>query len=450
MAATEITSSPKERKPVKPVKGRLVILENPHCLPPPYVEKASLAKYKIANLEGKVAYVLRSCHKYSVIHQGGSQHTLNNRETKYVRASRAEKRAWTQDAVKTMQQLPFATGKEHYHGNDPEVFFVDDKGCVIPAFAFLPSKADAKEEDAWPGVSYSSRGCYKLLQKMFWDGFQAEFTSPPSVCFGWAADYIHMGLKKMLALARKVNSKARPTWKPVVDIPDQLLDTSPPNCVQLGCDPSMNAYFEGPNPRLMELDASQLKFRFAGYHIHFGIGKKEPAEYANTVKILDAIAGVASVCLFRDMEDVRRRQYYGLAGEYRLPPHGLEWRTLSSCVLSSPYTFHLMSDLSRAAAQLQAYRLAGIWKYREQDVVKAINDLDVDLAWKILSDNMDAFKLILKSVYYGGPGCTNALKMIEKGALHTVSTDIVQSWKLEGTWDQHSDNNKCTMGMLKI
>ncbi len=450
MPATAVQSRPS----VKPVVGRLVRIMSPKLQTPLYAVLGKLQEP--ASIDGKVGYVVRAAASYTQIHDiHGSTYTLDNGLTKYHRVSKAEKVAWASEAAKTMRSYPFGTGKYYYHGNDPELFFVDGKGVVVPAFAFLPSKAEAVEEEAWPGIKdYGGRGSERIVRKMFWDGFQAEFTGPPSTCFGWAADYLQDAIKNLCKKASGVCKEAKPTWKPVVDVPEEMLKNSPRECVELGCDPSMNAYFEGPNPALMQLDAQNLPFRFAGYHIHFGIGKKEPETYARIVKMLDAIAGVASVCLFRGMEDPRRRKYYGLAGEYRLPPHGLEWRTLSSCVLCSPYTFHLMSDLARGACQMRLHKLSHFWKWNEKEVIRAINDLDVDLAWKILQDNKDSLQLLLKSVYPASTGNKTgpekAMILLEKGALKTLDTDMLSSWKIYGTWRTHSDDNKATIYGLQL
>lgn len=444
--------------PVKPTSGRLVLLSEPHEYVPTYTYRENPEKRRIEALEKKVAYITEVGSTYTVVtsEEGLTRNLLTN-HTKFLRTSKKDREHWMEVFRKKEGKLPFGAGKGGYHGNDPEVFVVDDKGAVIPAFAFLPSKSEAKEEPAWGGISAhetGGRGDHRICRKMFWDGFQAEFTSPPSYCFGWAADYIHTGLKAVMQAAQKINKSARPTWKPVIDLTDEHLHTSPRECVELGCDPSQNAYFEGVNPGLADLDASTLKCRFAGYHIHFGIGNQKPDEYINIVKMLDAIAGVVSVCLFRGMEDVRRRKYYGLAGEYRLPPHGLEWRTLSSSVLCSPYTFHLMSDLSRMACKLHQWKLSGFWKYKESEVARAINDLDVDLATKILKDNHDSLRLLLRSAYsydkFGNSGVGKVLTLIEKGALNTLDTDMVNSWKLNGTWNAHSDDNNATIYGLKL
>jgi hypothetical protein len=424
-------------------------LKDPKALTSIYAPQPDLSV-----LEGKAVYVVSTGGSYVTVATHKGQYTLDSRLTTCLRAKKAEKEAWAEEYPKQANMLPFGRGQQHHFGNDPEIFVVNREGLIVPAFAFLPSKADAKEEDAWLGASASSRMTNSLKRKIFWDGFQAEFTTPPSMCFGWGGDYIQSGLRAILKAAREVCKDAKPTWKPVVDIPEHLLQTSPPACVELGCDPSFNAYFEGCNPELTVLDPHHLTYRFAGYHIHVGLGKMEKPRYEKIIKMMDAIAGVASVCLFRGMEDIRRRKYYGLAGEYRLPPHGLEWRTLSSCVLASPFTYHLMSDLSRMAVQIQLWRMGSLWKSKEEEVRKAIDELDVDLAWKILQDNKDAFRLMVESIYplarEGGSGYKKVMTLLEKGAAATIETDIETSWKLSGRWVAHSDDNRATIYSLKL
>jgi hypothetical protein len=330
-------------------------------------------------------------------------------------------------------------GQQHHFGNDPEIFVLDGKGQVLPAFSFLPSKHEAVATGG---------------QKIFWDGFQAEFTTRSTTCFGWGGDYVQAGLKAIHNAARKVCKDAKITWKPVVDIPKDMLANSHPDCVALGCDPSQNAYFEGPNEALAQLDAHTLSYRFAGYHVHMGIGKVTDITYKKIIRRCDAIAGVISVCLFRGMEDQRRRKYYGLAGEYRTPPHGLEWRTLSSCVLCSPYTFHLMSDLTRLSMMISRWKMGWVWKADEKEVRRAIDELDVDLAWKILTDNKDALRVILNTLY---PFCKDTktgydkvMVLLEKGALNTLDTDIESSWRLNAEWRNHSHDSLATIYGLSL
>jgi len=331
-----------------------------------------------------------------------------------------------------------------YYGNDPEVFVLDGNGMVMPAFAFLPSKNDAVWENATERFTINARPEKPELngRKVFYDGFQAEFTSPAHTCFGYGCDYTRFGLKSIRDRAIKIDPKAELTWAPVVDVPLDLIANSPKEGVLMGCDPSKNAYTGEENPALLTLDPYQLPFRFAGYHIHFGVGKKSEATYRRIVRALDAIVGVFSVAIFDGMEDPRRRLYYGLAGEYRTPEHGLEWRTLSSCVLCHPGTFHLLSDLSRVAACMAQAGWRKVWKSTPDKVRSIINNLDVEEARKLIKENASALKMMLSGPYgKDTKPVTNALTLAEKGVKQLMSLNMVNNWCLDKDWGHHSNNN---------
>jgi len=181
-------------------------------------------------------------------------------------------------------------------GTDPEVFVVDENGIVIPAFRFLPPKEKAKP-----------------VTQPFWDGFQCEFRtnvkgSENRSCLAYLSDDVQKGLRAVYKAAKAYDPSARLTWKPVLDIPSDIMASAEPEHVELGCAPSFNAYpwvgsISVPTP-------SELPFRFAGCHLHFGISKKiSRAEAEQSVRFADKIFGIASVLLFRGMEDPRRRVF---------------------------------------------------------------------------------------------------------------------------------------------
>jgi len=160
------------------------------------------------------------------------------------------------------------------------------------------------------------------------------------------------------------------------------------------------------------------------------------------VRALDAIVGVFSVAIFDGMEDPRRRLYYGLAGEYRTPEHGLEWRTLSSCVLCHPGTFHLLSDLSRVASCMAQAGWRRVWKSAPDKVRSIINNLDVEEARKLIKENASALKMMLSGPYgKDAKPVTNALTLAEKGVKQLMPLDMVKNWRLNQDWGHHSNNN---------
>lgn len=266
-------------------------------------------------------------------------------------------------------------------GTDPE-FFITRDGRIVPAFDYLPDK------------HASSDG-------LFWDGFQAETTVEPP----WLFDR-HNGtiaLAKVIGdqlrkLAKKgLNVAAQPVWRVPKDIRWFASDAH----VALGCDPSRNAYAaEGrkvPQPR-------ELEWRFAGGHIHFSLSswERDRSLVRYLVKTLDAGLGVASVCFAQNYDHFIRRRYYGLAGEYRLPIHGLEYRTLSNYWLMDPVAFALTFDLARHVLNMGRARLRNIFVGSEKAIQDTINYCDVRSAKDFMRLNRE-FYTAWSTLCYGDP-----------------------------------------------
>lgn len=317
-------------------------------------------------------------------------------------------------------------------GTDPEIFVVDKKGIVIPAFLFLPSK---KEAD------------------IFWDGFQAEFRTTPMGCLAFLTDNVRNQLNKLISLAKAKFPDAKLTYQCVMEIPTSLMSKADKAHVELGCAPSKNVY-DWIEPVHVE-DPYTLPIRFAGCHLHFSMpGAIEFKE--KVIKKMDSICGVMSVSLFQEMEDRRRRLFYGRAGEFRTPTHGLEWRTLSSAVLTHPVLFHLCVDVSRACYYLTNTLVYPHWEVKEQEIVETINYCDVSAAKKILTKNEKFFRALLSRIY---PRVSADKKfqdslwdLVCKGAKeHFNINSIEDNWHL-GTskWITHSGSSNCQVDKWKV
>jgi hypothetical protein len=412
---------------VVPKAGRLLIVDEPAPFQGnhPSVKKGSIYQIHL-NHERYVCLLDKDMQTHYV-----------GPATKFLRPSKQQ----LVEHHKSITRFSFGKGSGQF-GNDPEVFVVDANNTVIPAYIFLPSKENAKIEPWKPGADISGMTAAekaKHARKVFWDGFQAEFTSPVHSCFGYGCDYVRHGLCSVLREARKFDPAAKLTWQSVIEVPQDLMAAGPPDGVALGCSPSKNAYEEGVNPRLIGLEPTELGIRFAGFHIHIGIPSKSEEAYKGIIKTLDAIVGVASVSLFEGMEDPRRRLYYGLAGEYRTPSHGLEWRVLSSCVMCHPAVYHLLSDMTRASAALYAAKLGYMWNAEEKRVRDVINNLDVEEARKILKENEHVLRCLLRGPYIEAT-TAKALDAIHNGIRNLLSLDMHANWKVDGHWQDHSDN----------
>lgn len=302
-------------------------------------------------------------------------------------------------------------------GSDPEIFVEDEQGKVVPAFMFLDGKESVEVEDS------------------YWDGFQAEFSTKPSHCIAFLADSTQAALRRLHA---KVQTAGKGKWKltdrSVVDVDEQFLQEIAPQFSQFGCTPSLNAYGDqGPM-----LEGRLVPFRMAGGHIHIG-ARLKGVDVDHVVKQMDKIVGVMSVALFRGMEDPRRRYLYGRAGEYRLPPHGLEYRVLSNAWLCHPVVMNFITHVARISAAV------GMWGFNPTDITdeeaqEAINDSNSDMALALMERNRKFFDQVLDAVAHKSyiafrKLIASALK--EGVAPYLPDVGLDKRWRTDGQWIKH-------------
>jgi hypothetical protein len=319
-------------------------------------------------------------------------------------------------------------GVEPVMGTDPEFFLrLNGERQVVPAFDFLPDK-------------------HGTTDGLFWDGFQAETTVDPKACYKWCTASCkahkikcHAILaqqigRQLQALAQKgLNIAPQSVWR----VPPIMLQLASEAHVSLGCDPSRNAY--GSSGRRVERPRC-LNWRFAGGHVHFELPEEE-REIENIrylVKTLDALLGIPCVALAQNYDHFIRRRYYGLAGEFRLPPHGLEYRTLSNFWLMHPRAFMLVFDLARHALNIGRARFRGIFvgADREQSIRDTINYGDVRSAKDFMKLNREFYTQWARLMY----GSEKAFWAAIEGGLDKViggwGLDVVQDWQVGGLWTQ--------------
>jgi len=327
-----------------------------------------------------------------------------------------------------------------YIGTDPEVFVRDDNG-LLPAFKFLPPKENAETfYSKWANA------------RVFWDGFQAEFGCTANCCIAYTVDSVRDGLRGTLELARKNSPTAKLTLQNVFQIPAKTLRLEKEEHVLLGCNPSQNAYgMLGEHV----LNARKLRYRFAGGHLHLGIAsqKYNPKELESFVRFLDSTLGVWSVGAAASFDKPLRRKYYGLAGEYRTPEHGLEYRTLSNFWLAHPGLANLVMMFTRALHGAFQYGGVKEWVAHPQEVVEIINNSDVRKARKLLELNQKMLTKVFSSATYGylltnpenSPNIQQGIRIGFEGLESVIPTpeDFELNWKLDeartGEWKCHCD-----------
>ena len=311
-------------------------------------------------------------------------------------------------------------------GADPEIFVKDGDGNVVPAWTFLPAKS--------------------LKGRYFWDGWQAEFQARATgTCLAYFVDGIR---RDLMALNDNLPPGAQLVMDSVVPVDTKGVSAEH---VALGCAPSFNAYGEPP---LTGLNPRQIPFRFAGGHIHLGLERArfignwvEPA-----VKGMDRIVGLSAVCLARNMDNPIRRKFYGRAGEYRLPTHGLEYRVLSNFWLCAPEITHITFELARMGVTLGATNQNWLFAGSDAAVQAAINETDPDAAYALLRRNERLLKRLFKGTEMGNYSQTydRIFEMYWEalrggvGAVIRDPNDLSGNWLFREDWAEHSDGNTAT------
>ena len=334
-------------------------------------------------------------------------------------------------------------------GSDPEIFVTRGvKNSLLPAFKFLPTQKDATKDVTRPKNAYD----YGVGpdSTVYRDGFAAEYYVRPVACHAYLVDYIRDGLIKVEAAAKKFDATAKLTIKNTFTVPATTMAAAKDEDVAFGCMPSLHAYGDKPN---LPTDARGFKLRFAGGHVHLG-GTFTPDAALEVVKSIDIVAAIPAVAIFAHQDSPVRRQFYGRAGEYRTPKHGIEYRTLSNGWLAGPAITHLMLNLVRAGARVGLHDYRKYFGMDEEQVKEIINFCDVKTARAWLAKHEQIFMKLITSdgVYTTGNGALKAWQMITQGGLEEIypdPDDIPKNWLFTGTkWATHSEGPKCDWGKV--
>jgi hypothetical protein len=215
-----------------------------------------------------------------------------------------------------------------YHGSDPELFVsqpvgkVSKRQAVVASENFIPVKGLKAHHPHHGRLGQITR-----------DGVQVELHPDPSTCRQSFTYYLAGCIAFLRDHLTKHNTEHKTNYqldfRPVIKLSKADLMQMSPDAIKLSCTPSLNAY---GHPHI-EKDGSKYLIRSTAGHCHLGTnilknGGKLTA--AMLVKILDVLVGNMMVLVDRHPDAALRRKVYGRAGEYRLPKHGLEYRTLSN------------------------------------------------------------------------------------------------------------------------
>lgn len=311
-------------------------------------------------------------------------------------------------------------------GADPEFFF-SKGGKVIGAEKVLDPKGEG----------------YLTI-----DGVQGEFNVVPNTCRQSFSTNLSLCFNQ-LAVALQAKGVTADFSQMVSVTPKEMKSLSKQS-QQFGCEPSENAY---ERTEISVKDASKYMKRSAGGHIHIGHNgdPKLMTAFQNPAKVvrmLDILLGNTCVLIDKDPGNVERRKLYGKAGEYRLPAHGLEYRTLSNFWLRSYQIMSFVLGMARFAVN------ASLSEEFERDILalvdmdnirKAIDTNDFDLA---LKNFMAIAELVQNTSYETSPGTgpLEGIRMerfmyfIERG-LDWFSPDVLDHWLTHNYRDRYGWEN---------
>jgi len=347
-------------------------------------------------------------------------------------------------------------------GCDPEFFFADDRGDVIGSEKIL--------------------GDTKSIGVII-DGVQAELNPGASSCRESLASGISGCFIRIRDLIANRGDNVTLKMDTLVDISERELNSLSDASRRFGCAPSTNIYNEGEN-KTSEIKANPATYlkRSAGGHIHMGnyystylTDKQNPAmrEMAERIEkalkkmpevmvpILDIIVGNTCVLLDRQPGNIERRENYGRVGEFRIKDYGIEYRTLSNFWLRSYPLMSLVTGLCRFAVHIVSESTPGNDYVKAlfdavslDDIVKAVNENDYDLAMK----NFKAIQPIwLMAASGSGIGYWPlvsessmkyfehfAFRIQEKGLAYWFPQDVLKHWcgryGAAGGWERWSYN----------
>lgn len=307
---------------------------------------------------------------------------------------------------KTKKLQPIKFSQNISLGCDPEFFFADRRGDVIGSEKILEGHTRAS------GIII--------------DGVQAEMNPGASSCRETLAGNISACFGRIHQILKSRGDNVTLKMDTLVDISERELNSLSDASRRFGCAPSTNIYSQGEN-KTSEIKANPATYlkRSAGGHIHLGnylsgyLDEKTyggNSEYARQhdqakrlekamkqmpeimVPILDIVVANTCVLLDRQAGNKERRENYGRVGEFRIKDYGIEYRTLSNFWLLSYPLMSLVTGLCRLAVHLVSesnehndYVKALFDAVSREDIVKAVNENDFDLAMK----NFEAIAPIL-------------------------------------------------------
>lgn len=213
-------------------------------------------------------------------------------------------------------------------GSDPE-FSLELNGKNITAIPWLQDKSDKQHIEEYA---------------FYYDNVLAECNVKPAKSKEEAVGNIRIALSILKNIVNPLKIRCEAT---IYYDYDQLQH---PKAMEIACDPEHCCYnLEECRPDIAEFKKSN--FRTAGGHIHIGheFPQTSLMECYRLTRMMDLFVGIPSLFIDKDPTSQNRKKFYGHAGRFRRPEHGLEYRSLSNFWLASPKLVELIYDLTEFA-----------------------------------------------------------------------------------------------------
>ena len=271
------------------------------------------------------------------------------------------------------------------YGSDPELFF-QRGGQIIGAEKVLPEEGLINPLHGVPFVVL--------------DGVQCELNPPQSSTPVGVASHISTAFRLLQQhLAKTPDAEVTCCFNRIVDVSRKELNSLSEKSRVLGCLPSLNIYGSKP----LKCNRETYRKRSPGGHVHVGLKttniysgsatSPNTDERSRLVPLYDILVGNFSVLLDRDPGAAERRENYGRAGEFRLPEHGIEYRTPDNFWLRNYSLMSFVFGMINLATSVLVETLNGNDLEQElveivniKRVIKAINNNDITLARKNIAD----------------------------------------------------------------
>ena len=201
-------------------------------------------------------------------------------------------------------------------GTDPELFLRSkDTGAYVPSFYVI-------QGDKNNPTPISENG-----HNIQCDNVMVEYGVPPSKT---AEEYVKNNQFVLDYLKEKVAdpNNLELVIKPYVNFDEN--DLLGEKATEFGCMPDFNVW-KGGKPNTV--GRPEKTGRSAGGHIHVGYDNHNFITNDYIVKALDLFIGVP---LVKMEPNNKRKEMYGKAGSYRPQPWGVEYRSPSNFIVSSP------------------------------------------------------------------------------------------------------------------